>query len=139
MAVASLFTAIQTYIQQRESATLRQVYSWILGRLSTSGWDEVIMILPYAAVSLIVMFSMKGALDVLAVGEEEALSLGIRPRRVRWIVIGAASLAAASAVAVSGLIAFVGIIVPHAVRVVGASNRLVVPLSFSLEHLPHSH
>ena len=56
VAVASLFTAIQTYIQQRESATLRQVYSWILGRLSTSGWDEVIMILPYAAVSLIVMF-----------------------------------------------------------------------------------
>ena len=101
VAVASLFTAIQTYIQQRESATLRQVYSWILGRLSTSGWDEVIMILPYAAISLIVMFSMKGALDVLAVGEEEALSLGIRPRRVRWIVIGAASLAAASAVAVS--------------------------------------
>ena len=88
VAVASLFTAIQTYIQQRESATLRQVYSWILGRLSTSGWDEVIMILPYAAISLIVMFSMKGALDVLAVGEEEALSLGIRPRRVRWIVIG---------------------------------------------------
>mgnify|MGYP003317264887 FL=1 len=64
VAVASLFTAIQTYIQQRESATLRQVYSWILGRLSTSGWDEVIMILPYAAISLIVMFSMKGALDL---------------------------------------------------------------------------
>ena len=61
---------------------------------------------------------------------EEALSLGIRPERIRWMVIGAASLAAASAVAVSGLIAFVGIIVPHAVRLVaGASNRVVVPLS----------
>ena len=85
------------------------------------------------------MFSMKGALDVLAVGEEEALSLGMRPRRVRWIVIGAASLAAASAVAVSGLIAFVGIIVPHAVRlVVGASNRLVVHYLFSLEPLSSS-
>ena len=130
VAVASLFTAIQTYIQQRESTTLRQVYSWILGRLSTSGWDEVIMILPYAAVSVLVMIAMRGTLDVLAVGEEEALSLGIRPERVRWLVIGAASLAAASAVAVSGLIAFVGIIVPHAVRlVVGASNLIVVPLS----------
>ena len=121
VAVASLFTAIQTYIQQRESATLRQVYSWILGRLSTSGWDEVIMILPYAAVSVFVMIGMRGALDVLAVGEEEALSLGIRPERIRWMVIGAASLAAASAVAVSGLIAFVGIIVPHAVRLVAGS------------------
>ena len=126
VAVASLFTAIQTYIQQRESATLRQVYSWILGRLSTSGWDEVIMILPYAAISLIVMFSMKGALDVLAVGEEEALSLGIRPRRVRWIVIGAASLAAASAVAVSGLIAFVGIIVPLKKSPVFSSKRIFI-------------
>ncbi len=131
VAVASLFTAIQTYIQQRESATLRQVYSWILGRLSTSGWDEVILILPYALLSVTVMFVMRGALDVLSVGEEEALSLGIRPQRVRWVVIAAASLASASAVAVSGLIAFVGIIVPHAVRlVVGASNRVVVPLSF---------
>ncbi len=130
VAVASLFTAIQTYIQQRESATLRQVYSWILGRLSTSGWDEVIMILPYAVISVTIMLAMSGALDVLAVGEEEALSLGLRPERVRWMVIAAASLAAASAVAVSGLIAFVGIIVPHAVRmVVGASNRLVIPLS----------
>ena len=88
------------------------------------------MILPYAAVSVFVMIGMRGALDVLAVGEEEALSLGIRPERIRWMVIGAASLAAASAVAVSGLIAFVGIIVPHAVRLVaGASNRVVVPLS----------
>ena len=140
VAVASLFTAIQTYIQQRESATLRQVYSWILGRLSTSGWDEVIMILPYAAVSVFVMIGMRGALDVLAVGEEEALSLGIRPERIRWMVIGAASLAAASAVAVSGLIAFVGIIVPHAVRLVaGASNRVVVPLSLIMGAVSYTH
>lgn len=130
VAVASLCTAIQTYVQQQDSTTLRQVYSWILGRLSTSGWNEVLMVLPYAIISVAVMLLMRGSLDVLSVGEEEARSLGLRPERVRWIVIGAASLAAASAVAVSGLIAFVGIIVPHAVRlVVGTSNRLVLPLS----------
>lgn len=130
VAVASLCTAIQTYVQQQDSTTLRQVYSWILGRLSTSGWNEVLMVLPYAIISVALMLLMRGSLDVLAVGEEEARSLGLRPERVRWIVIGAASLAAASAVAVSGLIAFVGIIVPHAVRlVVGTSNRLVLPLS----------
>ncbi len=133
VAVASLCTAIQTYVQQRETSTLRQVYSWILGRLSTSGWNEILMILPYAFVSVAVMLLMRGSLDVLAVGEEEARSLGLRPERVRWIVIAAASLAAASAVAVSGLIAFVGIIVPHTVRlVVGTSNRLVLPLSLVL-------
>jgi len=71
-----------------------------------------------------------GALDVLAVGDEEATTLGLRPRTVRRIVLVVASLAAAAAVAVSGLIGFVGLVVPHAVRLVaGASHRRVLPLS----------
>ena len=71
-----------------------------------------------------------GALDVLAVGDEEASPLGLRPRTVRRLVLVVASLAAAAAVAVSGLIGFVGLIVPHAVRLVaGASHRRVLPLS----------
>jgi iron complex transport system permease protein len=70
------------------------------------------------------------ALDVLAVGDEEATALGVDPRRIRTTVVVVASLGAAAAVAVSGLIGFVGIIVPHAVRlVVGVSNRMVIPLS----------
>ncbi len=131
VAVAAFFTALQTYVQSREVERLRDVYSWILGRLSGSSWDEVALLLPYAAVSMLVLLRSRGALDVLAVGEEEARTLGIDPVRVRWRVVLAASLATAAAVAVSGLIAFVGIIVPHLVRlVVGPSNRLVLPLSF---------
>jgi iron complex transport system permease protein len=131
VAVAAFFTALQTYVQSREVEQLREVYSWLLGRLSGASWDEVSLLLPYLVVSVGVMFWSRRALDVLAVGEDEARTLGIDPARLRWVVVLAASLAAASAVAVTGLIGFVGIIVPHVVRLmVGPSNRVVMPLSF---------
>ena len=130
VAVASFLTAVQTFVQQQNSETLREVYTWILGRLSTAGWGDVALILPYAAVSLAVLVLHGRLLDVIGLGDDEAGSLGLRPARVRLAVIVAASLATAAAVAVAGLIGFVGIIVPHAVRlVVGASNRWIVPLS----------
>ena len=130
VAVASLLTAAQTYLVQRDTETLRQVYTWILGRLTTAGWTEVVVVLPYAVVSVTVMLWHRRALDVLAVGDDEAATLGISPRRTRTIVVVAASLAAAAAVAVSGLIGFVGLVVPHGVRLAfGTSNRVVLPLS----------
>ena len=130
VAVAAFFTAIQTYLQQREDDTLREVYSWILGGLGTVGWREVVLVLPYMALGIVTIWLHRRLLDVLSVGDDEADSLGIRSGRVRLVVVGAASLATAAAVAVSGLIGFVGIIVPHAIRLVaGASYRLVIPLS----------
>ena len=130
VAVASFLTAVQTFVQQQNSDTLREVYTWILGRLGTAGWDDVVLILPYAVVSIVVLLLHGRLLDVLGLGDDEAEGLGLRPARVRLAVIVAASLATAAAVSVAGLIGFVGIIVPHAVRmVVGASNRWVVPLS----------
>ena len=130
VAMASFFTALQTFFQQRESETLRQVYAWILGRLSTLGWSEVLLILPYVAVSSLVILLHGRLLDVLSVGDEEAGTLGIKATRVRIIVVIAASLGTAAAVAVSGLIAFVGIIVPHTVRLLfGWSYRMILPLS----------
>ncbi|MEO1061093.1 MAG: iron ABC transporter permease [Actinomycetota bacterium] len=130
VAVAAFFAALQTYVQQRDADSLRQVYSWILGRLATQGWDEVLLVLPYAVVTLTVLLLAVGLLDVLSVGDDEAASLGVRPDRIRLVVLVAASLAAAAAVSVSGLIGFVGLIVPHAVRmVVGVGNRIVLPLS----------
>jgi iron complex transport system permease protein len=129
VAVASFLTAIQTFVQQREDDTLREVYGWILGRLSTAGWREVALILPYTLVSAAVIVACRRLLDVLAVGDDEAESLGVRAARVRLVVVAAATLGTAAAVAVSGLIGFVGIIVPHTVRLVaGSSYRLVVPL-----------
>lgn len=133
VAVASFLTAIQTYLQQREAESLREVYGWILGRLSTSGWHEVLLVLPYVVVSSIVILLHRRLLDVMSVGDEEAASLGVRTGLVRLTVIGAATLGTAAVVAVSGLIGFIGIIVPHAVRLVaGSSYRIVLPMSLML-------
>jgi iron complex transport system permease protein len=130
VAVATFFTAMQTYLQQRESDTLREVYSWILGGLSTTGWGDVALIIPYATLGTAVILLHRRLLDVLSVGDDEAESLGVRSGRVRLAVVAAASLATAAAVSVSGLIAFVGIIVPHTIRLlIGSSYRLVLPLS----------
>jgi iron complex transport system permease protein len=130
VAVASFLTAMQTYVQQRNQDTIRQVYTWILGRLSTAGWHEVWLLLPYAVATWVVLLAHRRVLDVLAVGDDEASTLGVHAGRSRLIVIIAASLGTAAAVSVSGLIAFVGIIVPHTVRLLaGQSHRVVLPLS----------
>ena len=130
VAVAALFTAMQTYIQQQNVETVQDVYSWILGRLTLASWSDTAAVAPYAAVSAVVLLLYSRQLDVLRVGEEEASTLGVNPARLRLIVLAAATLGTAAAVAVSGLIGFVGIIVPHAVRLtVGASYRLLMPVS----------
>jgi iron complex transport system permease protein len=130
VAVAAFFTAAQTFLQQKHAETVRQVFAWILGRLSTSGWSEVAILAPYVAVGVIVILMHRRLLDVLSVGEEEAGTLGVDPIRVRMAVVAAATLTTAAAVAMSGLIGFVGIIVPHTVRLlVGVSYRAILPLS----------
>jgi iron complex transport system permease protein len=123
---------VQTFVQQQNTDTVQEVYAWILGQLETSGWRDVAILLPYVAVSWVVLLLHRRLLDVLAVGDEEAASLGVNVARVRLIVLGMATLGTAAAVALSGLIAFVGIIVPHAIRLLaGTSYRVVLPLSLA--------
>lgn len=130
VAMAAFLTAAQTYVQQRNADTIREVYAWILGTLGTAGWREVGLIVPYVAVAGIALLLHRRLLDVMSLGDEEADSLGIRAARVRLTVVAAATLGTAAAVAASGLIGFVGIIVPHAVRLImGPSYRLILPLS----------
>jgi len=130
VAVGMFLTALQTFVLQRSAQDLQAVYSWLLGSLSGATWQQCAEILPYSAVSITVVLLHGRHLDVLSVGDEEARALGMHPGRVRLIVVAACALAAASAVAVSGLIGFVGIIVPHVVRrLAGTSYRLVLPLS----------
>lgn len=130
VAVTSLATAAQTFLLQRNSDVIRQVYSWILGRLSSATWSDIRLVLPYVVFSTVVLLLHRRLLDVLRVGDEEATALGVNVARIRIVVVIAATLGTASVVAVSGLIGFVGIVVPHAVRlVVGTSYRLVLPIS----------
>jgi iron complex transport system permease protein len=130
VAVAAFLNSIQIYVQQSQTSSIRQVYSWILGRLSTAGWDGVLLVLPYVLLSAAVILLHRRLLDALSLGDDEVSNLGISVRRVRLIVVVAATLGTAAVVAVGGTIAFVGLIIPHTVRLLaGRSYRVVVPLS----------
>jgi iron complex transport system permease protein len=130
VAVTSLASAIQAFVLMRNNPVIQQVYSWILGRLTTANWHDVRLVAPYITISCVVLLLYRRILDVLRVGDDEASALGTNIARVRIVVVVAATLGTAAAVSVSGLISFVGIIVPHAVRLLfGSSYRTVLPLS----------
>ncbi len=88
--VTAFFTAWQTFVQQQNSETLQEVYSWILGNIPSTGWSDVVLILPYVAVAVVVILALRRVVDVLNLGDDEAASLGVdvasraaRPRRRR--------------------------------------------------------
>lgn len=130
VAVAAFANAGQTFLQQQHDDSLRRVYRWLLGGLSTEGWTQVRLVLPYVVFMAVVVLAFRRILDVMAVGDVEAASLGVHPERVRLVLVAVATLGTAAVVGVSGLIGFVGIVVPHTVRLVfGAGHRLLLPLS----------
>ncbi|WP_159941913.1 MULTISPECIES: iron ABC transporter permease [unclassified Nocardiopsis] len=133
VAVSSFLSAAQTLVQQMGVDQLQRIFSWLLGGIGGGGWDDVRLVWPYAAVALLVLLACGYLLDMLALGDDKAVSLGLNPAAVRLVVIGAASLATAAAVSVSGLIGFVGIVVPHVVRrLVGSNYRAILPVTVLL-------
>jgi iron complex transport system permease protein len=130
VAVVSFVTAAQTFILQRNLDQVREVFQWILGRLSGATWPNVVMILPYVAISCVVLMLHRRHLDVFRVGDDEAATLGVSVGRTRLVIVIAATLGTAAVVSVSGLIGFVGLVVPHAIRLVaGSGYRRLLPLS----------
>ncbi len=102
----------------------------MLGSLASASWSSVTLVLPYVVICVVICVAAGRALDVMSVGEDESRSLGLPVRRVRLIVIVASSLGTAAIVSAVGLIGFVGIIVPHIVRLlVGTSYRRILPIS----------
>ncbi|HUW77277.1 MAG TPA: iron ABC transporter permease [Candidatus Nanopelagicaceae bacterium] len=116
IAFGAFATAIQTYLQQRNTAVLRPVYSWILGQLNGAGWTSVRDVAPYIIAALATLHILSRRMDALMLSDDEARSLGVNPGRLRLMVILTATLATSTAVAASGLIGFVGIVVPHLIR-----------------------
>jgi iron complex transport system permease protein len=131
VAVSALFTSAQTFLQQQSSAqSIANVYIWLLGSLANASWHSVLIVLPYVVVCATVCVLAGRALDVMSVGDDEARSLGLSVRSVRLLVVAASSLGTAAIVSAVGLIGFVGIIVPHIVRLlVGTSYRRILPIS----------
>jgi iron complex transport system permease protein len=130
VAVVSFATAVQTFVLQRNLDVVREVFQWILGRLSGATWGDVRLILPYVTLSCVVLMLHRRHLDVFRVGDDEATTLGVSVARTRLVIVVAATLGTAAVVSVSGLIGFVGLVVPHVIRLMaGAGYRRLLPLS----------
>lgn len=129
-AVGSLLAAGLAMAMYVSGAALRQIFSYLLGGFDAASWPQLASALPLVVVGCLLIVLRSRALNGLLLGEEAAAHLGVDVRRERAILLALASLVTAAGVAVSGLIGFVGLVVPHVVRlVVGPNARLVIPLS----------
>jgi iron complex transport system permease protein len=132
VAVSSLFGAVQTtLLLLAEEGRIQTALNWIVGSLNGRGWQEVSMAAPYVLVALICACLLARYLNVLNLGDELAVGLGINLGRSRLLIGATATLLAASAVSMAGLIGFVGLIVPHGMRLLLGGNdyRWLIPLS----------
>jgi iron complex transport system permease protein len=130
VAVGSFASALTSFLMLRSHGELRRTLAWLLGGFSIGGWEPVLAVLPYILIGLLVLGFSGHALNVLQFGDEQAEQLGLRVERTKLILIAAASLVTAAAVSFSGIIGFVGLIVPHLVRLLwGSDYRRLIPLS----------
>lgn len=130
VAVSSFTTALTSFLMLRSSGELRRALAWLLGGATMSGWQPVLALLPYWVAGLGILLTLGHALNVLQFGDEQAQQLGLPVARVRRLIIVAASLTTAAAVSFAGIIGFVGLIIPHILRLLtGADYRRLLPLS----------
>ncbi|WP_425492696.1 FecCD family ABC transporter permease [Lysinibacillus agricola] len=110
---------------------LRQVIGWLLGSVSMRGWPYVQMIIPFVIIGSIMLWTQRRELNVLLYGEERAKHLGVNVKRSKYLILVGGSMLTGAAVAVSGTIGFVGLVVPHMTRMLwGSDHRHLLPLSF---------
>jgi iron complex transport system permease protein len=129
-ALGSLLAAGLAMSMYLSGAALRQIFAYLLGSFESSSWARLAGVAPIVLVASVLVLARARSLNGLLLGEDAAAHLGVDVRRERAILLALASLITAACVAVSGLIGFVGLVVPHVVRlVVGPNARLLLPLS----------
>ncbi len=130
VAFSSFATSLTSFLMLRSTGELRRAIGWLLGGASQSGWTAVLALLPYLVIGLGVLAFSGYALNLLQFGDEQAQQLGLNVTRAKTILLIAASLSTAAAVAFSGIIGFIGLIVPHVMRLqFGPDYRQLVRLS----------
>ena len=130
VALSAVFGAATAFILLTGGEQARPIFSFLFGGFNTSNWERVGWAMPYLVVGTIIVAMHARVLNVLQLDEEQASQLGVPVTRTKLIVLAAASLTAATAVAIAGVIGFVGLIVPHAVRLAfGGDHRRLLPLA----------
>ncbi len=130
VAVSSFALSLTSFLMLRSSGEIRRAIGWLLGGVSLVSWDATLVLIPYLAVGLGTLVLGGYALNVMQFGDDQAAQMGLNVRRAKFIIIVAASLVTAAAVSFAGIIGFVGLIVPHIMRIWwGVDYRRLIPLS----------
>lgn len=130
--VGAMFQAMVSFITYIADpySDLPAIVFWLMGSLATASYSKVLIAAVPIVIAGTVMLALRWRLNILAMGDEDAAALGLNPQRLRMVLLVCVALVVAGAVAVSGVIGWVGLVVPHLVRmIVGTDNRLVLPVS----------
>lgn len=130
IAIGAFFNGLVSLLQYYAGDKLEGVVFWLMGNISNCGWDQFYIIILPILVGSIILICYSTELNLLSLGDDQATNLGVNVERTRIIVLLAAALTVAGAVSVSGIIGFVGLIVPHIFRMLlGPDHRLLIPMS----------
>ena len=130
VSISFLASAVTSFLMIRSDPDLRPVLTWLLGGFTSAQWKNILLLVPYLLPCAAILLAHSRVLNVIQLGEEHARQLGVDINRTKLLMITSASLATAAAVAFSGSIGFVGLIAPHAVRMLwGYDYRVLIPMS----------
>ena len=130
VAVSSFAVSLTSFLMLRSTGEVRRALGWLLGGVSLVGWDVTLALIPYLAIGLTLLLLHGYSLNVMQFGDDQAAQMGLNVRRAKFVIIIAASLVTAAAVSFAGIIGFVGLVVPHIVRIWwGVDYRRLMPLS----------
>ena len=135
VAISAFFSALISAIKfiADPDDKLPEIVYWLMGSLAFLNLDKLIMIIVPIAIGMIILLALRWQMNLLAMGDEEAQSLGLNPTRVRLLIIAGCSLLTSVAVSVSGIIGWIGLVIPHMIRmIVGQDNRILIPASLSM-------
>lgn len=126
----AFLSSIVSFLVVMMNQTINEILFWVMGSLSLRGWSYPTVLAPYLAVGILILILAASSLNLLALGERQAFHLGLHVERTKWVVLLTATMITAAAVSVSGVIGFVGLVVPHLFRLfVGSDYRYLIPLS----------
>lgn len=128
--IQAFLGAFVSLMVSMSQGVINQILFWVMGSLALRSWSHVYMVLPFLAIGFPVLFFYSQALNLLVLGERHAANLGVRVEKTKLMVLIFSTLLTAAAVSVSGVIGFVGLVIPHLIRLLlGPDYRLLIPLS----------
>lgn len=128
--VGSFLWALVSFVMATSQGRMKEIVFWLMGDLSLASWPTVAMVVPYMAVGAAALMMLAHRLNLLSVGEESAAALGVQVEATKLAIVAFASLLTGAAVSVSGLIGFLGLLVPHVMRALcGPDHRVLLPAS----------